>query len=499
VGEYTLLARLGEGGMGVVHLARKGEGPRVALKVLRPHIVGDEEARRRLAREVGSLERIRSRWIAEIVDADPWAATPYVATRYVPGLSLHDQVAQEGPVAGPDLAWFARCLALGLASVHAAGVLHRDVKPSNVLMEGRTPILIDFGLARVADDPKLTHTGWLIGTPGYLAPEILYGEDATTASDVHSWAATVAFAGTGNPPFGRGPGMAIMDRVRRGEHDLGGLPDELRALVAAALRPDPADRPQLAQIIARLGAEPVSSALPEPLPADDPFTVPLALAAQGRADAATELDEPVPSFTRALTDQPVDLEPTMPRASPAVVLRRGLLTLVVGLVAGAATAAAPYWGLVLMLVLAWVLRTCTLVVAAHDDRRRLRGARWYDVLLAPLSAPWYLVAAVPGALVLGAWALGIGLAAVLLCYAAGISTATTLFVTGLCSALATWAGPGGSYVRWPVRVVAHTVARRAGRWAVVTVALLAVVGFLGHQAAAEVGWSPFGRPPLVGR
>ena len=164
--------------MGVVHLARRGDGPRVALKVLRPHIVGDDEARRRLEREVGSLSRIRSKWVAEIVDADPWAPVPYVATRYVPGLSLHDYVYEEGPIKGKDLTWFAACLAEGVASVHAVGVLHRDVKPSNVLMEGRTPILIDFGLARVADDPKLTHTGWLLGTPGYLAPEILHGEDA---------------------------------------------------------------------------------------------------------------------------------------------------------------------------------------------------------------------------------------------------------------------------------------------------------------------------------
>ena len=121
--------------------------------------------------------------------------------------------------------------------MHAVGVLHRDVKPSNVLMEGRTPILIDFGLARVADDPKLTHTGWLLGTPGYLAPEILYGDDATTASDVHSWAATVAYAATGRPPFGRGPSMAIMDRVRRGEHDLSGIPEPLRGPPRRRARP----------------------------------------------------------------------------------------------------------------------------------------------------------------------------------------------------------------------------------------------------------------------
>src|SRR4051812_22150836 len=290
VGGYVLLTKIGEGGMGVVHLARRGDGPRVALKVLRPHIVGDEEARHRLAREVGSLSRVKSKWVAEIVDADPWARIPYVATRYVPGLSLHDFVHEEGPITGPDLIWFARCLAEGVASVHAVGVLHRDVKPSNVLLEGRTPILIDFGLARVADDPKLTHTGWLLGTPGYLAPEILYGDDATTASDVHSWAATVAFAGTGHPPFGRGPSMAIMDRVRRGEHDLAGLPDDLRAIVSAALQPDPQQRPGVPEIIRLLGGD--VAAVPRPAPVEeDPFTLPLALAAHDESAATTRVSE----------------------------------------------------------------------------------------------------------------------------------------------------------------------------------------------------------------
>ncbi|WP_137293377.1 serine/threonine-protein kinase [Nocardioides dongxiaopingii] len=307
VGPYTLLAKIGEGGMGVVHLARRGDGPRVALKVLRPHIVGDDEARQRLAREVSSLGRIRSRWVAEIVDADPWAPIPYVATRYVPGLSLHDEIGQEGPIEGADLLWFAGCLAEGLASVHAVGVLHRDVKPSNVLMEGRTPILIDFGLARVADDPRLTHTGWLLGTPGYLAPEILYGDDASAASDLHSWAATVAFAGIGGAPFGRGPSMAIMDRVRRGEHDLTGLTGPLREVVEAALDPEPSRRPSLDAVLAWLRPQ---TTRPTPLLAppptrgldagpgggpgagpDDPFAMSLALAAQAH-DAPAAPAEP---------------------------------------------------------------------------------------------------------------------------------------------------------------------------------------------------------------
>ena len=509
VGEYTLLALLGEGGMGVVHLARKGDGPRVALKVLRPHIVGDDEARRRLAREVSSLERIRSRWIAEIVDADPWGPTPYVATRYVPGLSLHDHVPQEGPITGGDLRWFARCLAEGVASVHAVGVLHRDVKPSNILLEGRTPILIDFGLARVADDPKLTHTGWLLGTPGYLAPEILYGDDATTASDVHSWGASVAYAGTGHPPFGRGPSMAIMDRVRRGEHDLAGLPDDLRAVVAAALHPDPARRPGLPDIIGRLGGDIAAVPRPAPVEQEDPFTLPLALAAHDDAEAPTRMSEGLgaPRSTRPFPesleedpdDLPVDLEPVPRRESAAFLQRRGLAVLALGLAVGTAVSAWPYGSLALVLIGSWLLRTCTLTATAHGDRRRLRGARWYDVLLAPLSAPWYLVAALPGALLLGTWALGIGLAGILLCYAAGASSAFTLFVAGVCVVVGLWVGPGAAHVRWPVRVVAHALARHTGRWAVLTVVLVAFAGFAGHQASLDIDWSPFGRPPLIGR
>lgn len=232
-----------------MHLARSPSGERVALKVIRPNVIGDDESRARLAREVNSLLRVRSRWVAEIIDADPWGDVPFVATRYVPGYSLHDQVRQVGPLEGDELVWFARCLAQAIGAVHDVGVVHRDIKPSNILMEGRTPVLIDFGLARLADDARLTAQGWLLGTPGYLAPEILHGEDASVASDIHSWAATVAFAGTGRAPFGSGPSVAVMDRVRRGEHDLTGLPEEVAEVVLAGLDPEPRNRPTVAAIL----------------------------------------------------------------------------------------------------------------------------------------------------------------------------------------------------------------------------------------------------------
>src|SRR3954454_3712066 len=275
--------------MGVVHLAQAPNGARVALKVLRPHIVGDDEARERLAREVASLRRVRSPRVAEIIDADPWGAVPYVATRDGPGFSLHEHVRRYGPLTGSDLRHFAAGLAEAVIAVHQVGVLHRDIKPSNVLLEGRSPVLIDFGLARLAEDPRMTQTGWFLGTPGYLAPEILYGEDATTASDVHSWAATVVFAATGRPPFGTGPAMAIMDRVRRGEHDLSGVPSALLPLVRGCLAADPADRPETAAVLAALRPR-VPGGHSEPAATNDP-TMPFMLAAASAPDDRLPRDD----------------------------------------------------------------------------------------------------------------------------------------------------------------------------------------------------------------
>ena len=366
-------------------------------------------------------------------------------------------------------------------------MLHRDVKPSNVLMEGRTPILIDFGLARVADDPKLTHTGWLLGTPGYLAPEILHGDDATVASDVHSWAATVAFAGTGRPPFGRGPSMAIMDRVRRGEHDLDGLPDDLRRVVAAALDPDPHRRPSLPEVIHRLRSGALPAAPPRPLTPvdDDVFTAPLAVAALAHADDLTSAgptwadDQPVrtlvePDHQDPWNQHPWPPQPALPpRPSLAVRARTTLLLLAAALAGGAAIAAYPYLATFALVVAAWLLRSGSLAASAASNRRLLRGRpRWYDGPQLLVAAPWHLVQSIPGTLMLTLWGLGLATAAALFCYAFGLGLTWTLFACGVAFLVGLWLGPGGSRVRGPVQRVVGPVTARPAVWLVTLVVLL---------------------------
>ncbi len=528
MGDYELLTRLGEGGMGVVHLARKPGGDRVALKVLRPHIVGDDEARHRLAREVSSLSRVRSRRVAEILDADPWGDIPYVATRYVPGLSLHDHIHEVGTLEDADLVWFASCLSEALAAVHSVGVLHRDIKPSNILMEGRTPILIDFGLARVADDPKLTHTGWLLGTPGYLAPEILHGQDATAASDVHSLAATVAFAGTGRGPFGRGPSMAIMDRVRRGEHDLTGLDPAIGQIVEDALDPEPRNRPSLPELrdwLENLGPEPSTRTRH-----GDPFTVPLAVAALASSHDATDVFDRVPAgapmtptrhdpsdwsayetspqrqLTRVLPDgttEQFDVDGSDRTAAPRQIggferLRRGVLV-VAGLgVVGGGVALAPYVTLGLLTLLIWMLRSGSMAASSADLRRRTRGVKWYDGLQLLMAAPWHTVVSIPGALLLVLWSAGLAAAAALLCFAVGLAMVTSLAVIGVVLGAAMWWGPGSGRLRSPVQRLSHPVSARPLMWFFAMI--LTFAGATGLAAAANSQgprWAPASDRPFA--
>lgn len=243
LGPYRLLQVIGGGGMGVVHLGLDPAGRAVAIKVMRPHVAADPSARSRLAREVDALQRVRSPRVAEVLDADPDAEQPYVVTEFVPAPPLDVLVEQQGPLTGAALGRIGLGLGDALAAIHAAGVVHRDLKPGNVLVADGEPVVIDFGIAQVADDVRLTSAGLVMGTPGYLSPEVLDGSSVTTSGDWWGWAATLAFAATGRPPFGRGPTEAVLSRVRRGAADLTGAPESLAGLLAAALSADPALRP----------------------------------------------------------------------------------------------------------------------------------------------------------------------------------------------------------------------------------------------------------------
>ncbi len=238
-GPYRVLERVGEGGMGVVYLAADAEQRHVAVKVLRPAVAGDPDARRRLAREVETMRRVRSPFVAEVIDADVTCDPPYIVTRYVRGQTLDQVVSTRGPLRGAELAKVARGVASGLVAVHAAGVVHRDLKPGNIMLCDGEPVVIDFGIAHSPDSTRITQTGMFMGTPGYLAPEVIEGEQSGPASDVHSWGATMAFAATGRPPFGSGSFETIFYRIMHGQPDLDGCPRSLLPMVAAALARDP--------------------------------------------------------------------------------------------------------------------------------------------------------------------------------------------------------------------------------------------------------------------
>jgi hypothetical protein len=250
LGPYLLREQLGEGGMGVVYLASDPAERPVAIKVLRQGIAAEATARRRLAHEVATMRRVSSPNVAEVIDADVSGNPPYIVTRYVPGKTLDDVVAANGPMTGQDLVRLARGLAAALEAVHAAGVVHRDLKPGNVMLVDGEPVVIDFGIAQATDSTRLTMTGMFMGTPGFLAPEVIEGKQSGPAADIHSWGATMAYAATGRPPFGSGTFEAIFYRIVHGQPDLEQMPAPLVPLVLSALARDPAKRPSSTELAA---------------------------------------------------------------------------------------------------------------------------------------------------------------------------------------------------------------------------------------------------------
>lgn len=252
VGSFRLHRRLGAGGMGVVYLGSDRKGQRVALKVIRPDLAEDQEFRSRFAREVSAARRIRGGCTARLVAADLDADRPWFATQYVPGPSLHDKVADGGPLGAADVAAVGAALSEGLVAVHEAGVVHRDLKPSNILLSPKGPRIIDFGIAWATGASTLTHVGTAVGSPGFLAPEQVRGAAVTPATDVFSLGATLAYASMGDSPFGHGSSEVMLYRVVHEEAQLHGVPDALAPLVRACLAKDPGERPSTLQLSLRL-------------------------------------------------------------------------------------------------------------------------------------------------------------------------------------------------------------------------------------------------------
>ncbi|MFB7618495.1 protein kinase [Kitasatospora sp. NPDC056181] len=256
VADYRLLGRLGEGGMGVVYLARSPRGRMVAVKTIRAELAASPDFRRRFAKETAVARQVGGEWTAAVLAADPDAALPWVATTYVAGPTLQQVVAeQHGPLPEHSVRGLVSGLCRALGDIHAAGLVHRDLKPSNVMVTIDGPKVIDFGIARALDSATggLTSTGVVVGSPGFMSPEQIRGESLTAASDVFSLGAVLAFASSGRLPFEAAGGQvhALMYKVVHEPPDLTGVPEPLRELIGACLAKESAHRPTVAALLER--------------------------------------------------------------------------------------------------------------------------------------------------------------------------------------------------------------------------------------------------------
>jgi serine/threonine protein kinase len=248
LGSYRLAGRLGEGGQGVVYAAHAPDGTPVALKVLRDEWAADDRVRERFAKEVEAARRVAPFCVAQVLDADLSALPPFIVTEFVDGPTLLESVRTAGPRSGPALHRLAVATATALAAIHEAGVVHRDFKPANVLLGVDGPRVIDFGIARTRDG-LATLTDGIVGTPSYMAPEQFEDRDIGPAADVFAWGCVIAFAATGESPFGGGSVASISYRILQAEPRLGGLTGPLRDIVLACLAKHQAARPSMRDVL----------------------------------------------------------------------------------------------------------------------------------------------------------------------------------------------------------------------------------------------------------
>ena len=442
VGGYRIVAPLGSGGMGTVYRAVDGGGTVVALKLLHPHIGADPVARDRLRREVAALQRLHHPAVAAVLDAEADSTEAFVVTELVDGPNLDEKVRATGPLSAAQLVRLADGLRDALEAVHAAGVVHRDLKPSNVLMTVSGPVLIDFGIAQAADDPRLTSTNLVVGTPGYLAPELLADGEPSAVTDWWGWAAVLAFAATGRPPFGTRPMDAVLARSRAGDVDVIGLGPLTAGALRAALEPDPTLRALPDDVVADLEEAAENGDSPPPTQVLEAFAAPPLTAVQAPPAAATAVlrspraaadpehlagpgdrgvsDGHTRAFAPGTTDEggggradgggadggwdgspdgdpgggagvdEAGYVPPVPRRRTGTVLALALLAVV---------GAALYPGVTAIVVAlaAIVFRTVGSALGGLQDRRERRGGVGRgDTVRAVVASPWHLLRALVG-------------------------------------------------------------------------------------------------------
>ncbi|NUT40406.1 MAG: serine/threonine protein kinase, partial [Thermoactinospora sp.] len=308
VNDYPLTGFLGEGGQGSVYAGVAPDGQRVAIKILHARFADDPQALRRFRREAEATRRVGEFCTARVLEIGDWEQRPYIVSEFVDGPSLQ----AHGPLTGTALMRLAVTTAQALVAIHRAGVVHRDFKPSNVLLAAEGPRVIDFGIARALD---VSHslTSSVIGTPAYMSPEQFHGESGPPG-DVFAWAGTIVFAATGRPAFGTGALPVVMHRILAYEADLGGVPGELAGLLRAALHKDPGMRPtaeQLVQELLRIGPPPAPPGAGPPSPPSSPQ--PFGTGSPPPTPAPHAFNAPAPGAAPSGTSGP-----HRPAASPGV-------------------------------------------------------------------------------------------------------------------------------------------------------------------------------------
>jgi serine/threonine protein kinase len=506
LGGYVLAGVLGSGASGTVYRARDADGLAVALKLLHPSVAADVASRRRLRREVKAQRAIRSPFVAGVVDAELEGAEAFVVTELIEGTSLARDIAQNGPWEPADLAVLARDLAGALDAVHNAGVLHRDVKPANVVIskQGR-PVLIDFGIAQDSEDGRLTAVGLVAGTPGFVSPDLLRGADPSAASDHWAAAALLLNAATGRQPFGTGTVEAVLARVLDGLADLDGLPEPIARAFERALTPDAASRLTLAQLADALDpaaanpldpdleptAAPTEALLPPTrLAALEPWTEPVAppWRSPRRVDYQTWLEDRrasqavVPSYppgsVPAQAPAPDAVTPPQPYPSPPAPLR--ILTIGTWAVAGAL---ALYWPLAVSIVGAVCLvvaRTVWVAIESITARRYRRGRRPSDHTRTALGVPWYFLRGLGGSLAALTLAGLLGWAGYMVATrVAGAPETETAAASVAAGLLLAWWGPSSEETRSGERAILRAVlAPRWARWLTALATWLAAAGLI---------------------